>query len=66
MENSFIGYLTSAEAARRLRISKPTLRVLVSSGLIGCVPTPLGLLFDPLEIERARREGVNRRGRISA
>lgn len=55
MQTSFISYLTSAEAARRLGLSKPGLRILVTKGTITYVETPLGLLFDPQEVERVRK-----------
>lgn len=55
IQPSLLTHLTTAEAAKRLRLSKQGLRDLVSKGEIDCLPTPLGLLFDPLEIERARK-----------
>lgn len=55
MDQTLVAHLTTAEAARRLRLSKQGLRDLVAKGVIHCINTPLGLLFDPLEVERLRK-----------
>lgn len=48
-------HLTTAEAAKRLRLSKQGLRLLIAKGDVECIQTPLGYLFDPMEIERVRK-----------
>lgn len=48
-------HLTSSEAGKRLGMTKQGIRKLVLRGEINCLRTPLGLLFDPIEVERVRQ-----------
>lgn len=55
VEPTLLAHLTTSEAARRLRLSKQGLRDLIAKGEIACLQTPLGYLFDPMEVERLRK-----------
>lgn len=46
----------SGEAARRLGVSTQYLGQLAAEGRIAFVATPIGRLFDPVEVERVRQE----------
>lgn len=62
--------LTSDEVAARLGVKVQTLYAYVSRGLIGCLRTPQGSRFEPLEVEefaaRRRSQPVRRQGRLAA
>lgn len=55
VEDRLLTHLTTAEAARRLNLTRQGLLLLVNKGQVACLRTPLGHLFDPVEIERVRR-----------
>lgn len=48
------GLLLVSEAARTLGLSAQRVRVLADQGVIACIRTPFGRLFDPTEVERFR------------
>jgi excisionase family DNA binding protein len=64
------GYVTPAEAARRLGLSVEMVRVWLKSGRIEHVRTPLGRLIPTAEVERIaterQRRGGERRGAMTA
>jgi excisionase family DNA binding protein len=63
------GYLTPAEAARRLGLSVEMVRVWLKTGRIEHVRTPLGRLIPTAEVERIAAErqmrGGERRGAVT-
>ena len=57
MRNSDIGtFLSLSPAARKIKMSAAHFARLVRAGKIRGVKTQLGMLFDPVELERLRRE----------
>lgn len=48
--------LRTGEAARILEVSDVTVRAMVREGKLAAQETPLGMLFDPAEVERVRAE----------
>lgn len=48
--------LTTAEAARSLRLSEQTIRNLVRSGKLASVRTPLGSVIDPVAVAQLAAE----------
>lgn len=55
MEKSDLTQLLSvSEAARVLELSAQRLRTLADAGIVPCLRTPLGRLFDPSDLERFR------------
>jgi hypothetical protein len=55
VRDDLLTHLTTAEAAKRLRMTRQGLLLLIKRGEIVCLKTPLGYLFDPMEVERARK-----------
>lgn len=52
--SSYDDLLLVSEAARRLGLSAQRVRVLADQGVLACIRTPFGRLFDLAEVERFR------------
>ena len=48
------GYLTPGQAARRLRVSPQRIGQLARAGTLPSIPTPLGRLFHPADVDERR------------
>ncbi len=48
-------WLTTAQVSHRLEYTPTHVRRLAAAGLFRTIPTPHGLLFDPVSVEEVRR-----------
>ena len=59
-ETTVTQWLAKSQAANRLECSSARIKQLVNSGQLRAVRTQLGVLIDPLDVERLRRERESR------